>query len=881
MHLPIRCALALILLTTASAAEVLVDADFGDADQPVSITTPDGLTDVAGALPQGWGDNSTWQSDIAIRYEPAEENGRRFLRVRVVRGGVLQLAHSLGEMAEASFLRLTAEARSDSGGAPDFRIRFDGPPYTSPWETSPNLSPEWREYSWDIRLDPQPQSIRLQIGHQGPGSFDLGRVRLERFTRDELIAETRAKHPEAGEGNLARITRFPLGLPMGWFLDREDDDATVIVSSDSQVSGPSGSPAMRVSAPGPFRLNTAPFAVPWSFDKHTASISLRGQGAARLIVLADRGRQIAWQPVELTGEWQRVSVTFEPVLAGGVHGLRIEGSGELLLDGLQVERGETATPYRPAGPCEVVLAAPPSEVSAARAQFEDEPAVVDYAVTGAEAATLRMKVTNLYGDSVDLPPVPLTGDGLRVGTIDYSAAAQPAYGGFRIEARVEDAQGTALSEPYEVVLYRLRRPRYWGKDAPDSPFGAHTLPATRHLLMAKLAGVNWVRLHDAGMQYVGWSWVEPENGQWTFFDAEIARYRSANLMICGQLETAPYWATGYPQPCSGYWDRWYQPSNLDDWSEYVRRITERYRAEIRAWEVWNEPWGDFWALYDPDGDNQRRRSDTADADYAALQAAAYRAAKAVDPDLTIVGFNSYGGYNGKEWTAGVLAHGGWDTCDVFSYHKYTSATLGYPGDDVTGQGLAHAAEPIVTERGGLGKPAWMSEGTITPCSTWDGLALHSLPYPNTDDYLTTADDTARYVISTLSGGVERLFLYTMHGLDYYHGSAQPAWRALLTNDGCLHPAAAAHSALAWFLEDAKFVRVTEVSPGVFAYLFAGDGRAIAALCPKAGHAEYDVPENHEAFDLFGNPLRERAVGGQVVYALGADAEHLEEALMRR
>lgn len=871
------CSLA---LATCAAGEVLIDTDFGAADQPVSITTPDGRTDVTGMLPAGWGDNSTgsWQPDIAIRYEPVEEAGRRFLRITKLSGGNLQLAHRLGELGEPSFLRLTVEARGGEGGAPEFSIRFEGPPYSSPWQAAPNLTAEWRTFVHNIRLDPQPQSVRLQVLHGGVGTFDLARVRLERFTREELIESIRAANPRAAEGNLARITRFPLGLPSGWFLDRDDDDATVVVDGDPDLLGPSGSPAMRVTAPGPFRLYTAPFAVPWSFEKHTASISLRGTGPARIVAIADNGREIGWMPLELTGEWQRTSVTFEPVLAGEVHGLRIEAGGRLLLDGLQVERGEAATPYRPAEPCEVVLACAPSEVSRARIQFEDEPALVDYAVTGEGAVTLRARVVTLYGETHELPPVALSGEGLRAGRLDFAAAAQPPLGAFRVEALVEDADGKPLGLPYEVVVYRLRRPRYWGQDAPRSPFGAHTLPATRHLAMAKAMGVNWVRLHDAGMQYIGWSWLEPEKGKWTFFDDEIRRYRGAHLRVLGQLETAPYWATGYPKPCSGYWDRWYQPSDLDAWTNYVRTVTERYRGEIRDWEVWNEPWGDFWAQYDPAGPNERKRSATADADYAALQAAAYHAAKAVDPTLTIVGFNSYGGFNGKEWTAGVLRAGGYDTCDVFSYHKYTTARLGFPGDDVSGDGLAHAAEPVVTERGSLGKPAWMSEGTVTRYSTWDGLANHSLPYPNTDDFVSTADDTARYVISTLSGGAERLFLYSMHSQGYYPGSGQPLWRCLLGNDGYLHPASAAHSALAWLLEDTTFARVAEPSPGVFAYLFMGEGRAVAALCPKPGHAEYRLPAAAEAVDLFGNPVRERTVGNRVLYVTGRDADELERVL---
>jgi len=384
------------------------------------------------------------------------------------------------------------------------------------------------------------------------------------------------------------------------------------------------------------------------------------------------------------------------------------------------------------------------------------------------------------------------------------------------------------------------------------------------------------------MQYSGWSWLEPEQGKWTFFDAEIKRYRGQHLAILGQLETAPHWATGYPKPATGYWDRWYAPRDLDDWSNYVRTVTTRYRDDIRAWEVWNEPWGNFWSLYDPAGnENHQRRSPTAAEDYAKLQAVAYREAKAVDPALTMVGFNSYGGYNGKEWTKEVLSHGGYETCDVFSWHKYTSASLGYPTDDVMADGLPHAAGPIVEAKGKLGKPAWMSEGTTLRTSTFDGFYEATLPYPNADDWRTSADNTVRYVVSTLAGGADKLFLYTMHGLNYFYGSQQPSWRALLTNDGYLHPAALAHATMAWLLEDTRFQQVAEPAQGVYAYLFAGPGRAVAALVPSPNHAPYAVPGQLPLLDLFGNPPENRAVERTIVWATGASAAELAAAMVAK
>ena len=63
-----------------------------------------------------------------------------------------------------------------------------------------------------------------------------------------------------------------------------------------------------------------------------------------------------------------------------------------------------------------------------------------------------------------------------------------------------------------MVATRVVRPRYWNKDAPDSPFGVHVVPQRESLLAAKASGANWARLHDAGLFLIGWAFLEPKKG---------------------------------------------------------------------------------------------------------------------------------------------------------------------------------------------------------------------------------------------------------------------------------------------------------------------------------------------------------------------------------
>lgn len=207
---------------------------------------------------------------------------------------------------------------------------------------------------------------------------------------------------------------------------------------------------------------------------------------------------------------------------------------------------------------------------------------------------LKVRVVNGYGQAKSLAPTPLQPSG----SLRYAVFADRPLGPFGIEAWAEDGHGKRLSTTNELVVNRRRRPRAWGRDAPDSPFGTHLNNNPHQLTMAKAIGINWVRLHDAGLDYIGWSFLEPEKGQWRYSDDALHRYRQFHMMLLGMLSTAPGWATSLQQPANGYWDRYVQPLDITgDWRRYVQNVTSRYKDLIRHYEVWNEPWGDYWSAW--------------------------------------------------------------------------------------------------------------------------------------------------------------------------------------------------------------------------------------------------------------------------------------------
>ena len=327
------------------------------------------------------------------------------------------------------------------------------------------------------------------------------------------------------------------------------------------------------------------------------SVSVRGDWDGNLIVTGGNGQVCGQLPLKLSGDrWQRVELPFKPVLLAPSHALRLEGKGTLWLDGLQVEHAAKATAYAPQKPMEVSLALPASDAASARVQFTDEPAKIEFAAVGkVPGAVLKTRLVTMYGDEKLLPPIQRGFGEFRRHRLRALRAHN--LGPYRLEAWVEDASGQRVSPFNEIVFYRLRRPRYWGKDAPNSFFGTHTLSTNRHLTMAKAVGVNWVRLHDAGTEYIGWSFLEPEKGKWQFRDADLKRYRDHHLKILGLLSTSPGWASNLGKPAIGYFDRYLEPLHMDDWANAVRTIVSHHRGLIDSYEIWNEPWGSsFWAF---------------------------------------------------------------------------------------------------------------------------------------------------------------------------------------------------------------------------------------------------------------------------------------------
>lgn len=146
----------------------------------------------------------------------------------------------------------------------------------------------------------------------------------------------------------------------------------------------------------------------------------------------------------------------------------------------------------------------------------------------------------------------------------------------------------------------------WGVSASASSFRDHAewFPKVAE------AGVTSVRL------FPEWRGVEPKKGTWRWDDSDALVKNAAEnkLEITAVLMGSPpgtKMVHAFPM------------DDLDGWSAFVTACVERYKKQIRHWEVWNEGNGGF-----NDGKHTT-------ADYAKLAAVTYAAIKKADPTAKV------------------------------------------------------------------------------------------------------------------------------------------------------------------------------------------------------------------------------------------------------
>jgi hypothetical protein len=178
--------------------------------------------------------------------------------------------------------------------------------------------------------------------------------------------------------------------------------------------------------------------------------------------------------------------------------------------------------------------------------------------------------------------------------------------------------------------------------------------------LAAADGVKWSR------EELSWANLEPNvkgTFAWTAYDQRLAADTNNGIQVIGMLLTTPRWSTTNPSAPDWYW---YEPSNFNDYFDFVRAAVNRWKGTIHTWEIWNEPNAvGTWNCV-----NNCNHA----ADYARLLQGAYVAVKSVDPTARVL----IGGIyvhdtidNGMTFLDSVVANsGGQINFDGLSIHTY-------------------------------------------------------------------------------------------------------------------------------------------------------------------------------------------------------------------
>ncbi len=837
------------LACLALAAETMLDVDFAASTVPVDNSA---LGTCRGVLTKGMLDNFSSWSEGRCEGRVMTEGGVRFLRLSSDAGkGVVQFVLHCRKVASPCYFRVTIRGRT-RGNALDMGFRLNPAPYTT-YSSHRFSSAEWKTESFLGALKARKDdSIGFYI-YPPTGDVDLVRLTIERVERSALALAI----PRPPKDKTVFVDRrFPLGLPNGWNLDRDVETGTATAAAD----GASPVPVLRLAS-GEEQLLAAwgePFQTSDPYTNHVVTFRCRGTGSWQAQVVNDMREVVKSVPIPPSAEWRDVTFSFMPQDMAHAFAIKFRGTGELLLDRLDVRRGADG-----GHPFHAHVALAPSGGSIAqdtRIFFADEVPAFEWAVVDAPAgATLALSVADLYGRTSAMPAIPLRGGAFEKGTLDLSPHLAGRTGQFRVTGEIRFC-GKAASAADELIVTRIPRPLGWGRDMPASPFGIHMEPRDATIRAMKACGINWTRLHDAALGCSGWWNLEREKGVWTFRDAAIARFRRHGIKIFAQLGTAPAWATHYNDlgfKRMGYFEKFLRPVDMNAWTNYVTTFVKRYDGAIDEYFVWNEPWGPWWKSA---ADIKYYDASRAAEDFGAFQAVTYRAVKAVNPKIVFCGFNSVATKYGSEWARGVAAGGGWDTCDAVDYHIYTPN----PRARRTDSNLTETSFASVLKDHPAfdGKPVYMSEGQGTSSGSqkatrhMGGLYSRILPWPadTPAEMAANADATCRYTLSLLAEGNRRVFLYTAHG---YSGLVSPpSYITLVGADGFPYPSLAAYAVFTRAIEGLRFVSKKDFGRNGCAFEFRREGSL-------GGVTLYTDLERDEAAalnartplaDLYGNPF---------------------------
>ena len=271
---------------------------------------------------------------------------------------------------------------------------------------------------------------------------------------------------------------------------------------------------------------------------------------------------------------------------------------------------------------------------------------------------------------------------------------------------------------------------------------------------------------------VSWAVLQPGPDQfdWSSTDRVLDQAHERGLHVLGIIGYEPGWARR--RDASGD----LLPPDPQQFASFVRAAAERYRTQVGAWEIWNEPnTRRFWGT-DPDP-----------AAYAAVVAAAAPEIRAADPGAPIIiGSLAPADDGAQELSPATFVRGIYDNTDLadfdaLSVHPYTYPARPTGTEPWNTFFRLRALHRIMIRRGDGAALIWLTEYGAP-----SGTSPTSVTEAEQASLITAGIRVARrrsytgpiYIYSLRDAGTERTDVEDNFGVLRFDGFPKPARRAL-------------------------------------------------------------------------------------------------------
>ncbi len=750
------------------------------------------------------------------------------IHLRGIASGAVQFFWTNLKLQKDHYYRVSVWLKSDGMEGPlTCFVRKIGYPWTtfvSGWKGTPTA--EWRQYSFAGKCAADVDSdVGVCFETAYMGRFWIDDIRVE----EDTVALPLPPAPAREErGNLlprssAEVARDYLwcgGIYAGPQGEWEDPQPA------RAEGGKFGRYCLSIPAAvseGRSFCRSAPIPITPG-QEYTYSVWLRADCAPATATLAAFyfGTQtgVGSKGFNLTTKWQRCSLNLTPGTASATNQILISVDATargttIYADGFQLERGAAATDYAPRYPLE--LSADTGQAGGNLWHWGQEvPLCIGaHAAEQTSLATVPVAVKIIGYPDVTVWQKTLN---LKPGQPQTLPLDLPRQGLMRVELRTVDPR---LAAPQELLMAVLPPPRPTG---PESFFGTHITVRPFFIKYAHQIGIKWTRFHDACV-ITKWGAAEPERGKRKWFDAPVDALRAAGLNILALPDWAPKWAATTGD----------MPYDLAAFEQHAEAVAEHYRDRIKHWELWNEPYMEYFFK----GDQKQ---------YSTFAAAAQRGLRKGNPEAVLIGCCSP--LESPDWAKGIdpaVRQG----LDIWSFHFYTSGITGggtMPFAAELGDLRKNLADTKITEY-------WNTEGT-----NWDvGDNCFYTFMPSTPEINERAVAFgSRVWMEHARAGISKFFQYHTHQTDtaIYFGSG----KLLIGYDRSPTPAAVATAVTAWCMDGLQSVPALPL-PGVVQGLFTGPDRRCWAIYDDGGVPGQrqlslsELPADTLVLDAMGNDPR--------------------------